>query len=94
MFLQNNKYIYLYIDKMSYKKLNQININNDSFLSNIKFTNPNIHNKTINIKNSSCNIVSDKHYISYNTEYESTNICNNKSTICKDNIKNNKSCCC
>ena len=74
---------------MSYKKLNQININNDSLLSNIKFTNPNPNNN----KPIYCNNVG-KHYIFYTTEYDGTNICNNKLNNCKHANKGNKSCCC
>lgn len=81
---------------MSYKKLNQINTNTDSFLSNIKFSNPNSINNNRRNRNSSCNATSDKHYLLYNIQNESANICfsNNKAVLCKDIIKDNKSCCC
>ena len=81
---------------MSYKKLNQINNNTDSFLSNIKFSNPDVINNNRRNRNSSCNITSDKHYLLYNIQNESSNICfsSNKAALCKDIIKDNKSCCC
>ena len=103
---------------MSYKKLNQININCDSFLSNIKFSNPiyspnssnnrNIsspnssNNKNIsspnnrNNRNISYNVNSGNNYMVNNIENESPNICfsNNKAALCKNIIKENKSCCC
>ena len=103
---------------MSYKKLNQININCDSFLSNIKFSNPisspnnsnnrnisspnSINNRNIsspnssNNRNISYNVKSGNNYMVNNIENESPNICfsNNKAALCKNIIKENKSCCC
>ena len=120
---------------MSYKKLNQININCDSFLSNVKFSNPisnpnsgnnrnisspnnrnisSANNRNISNPNSSNNRnisspnnrnnrnisynlkKSSNNYLVNNIENESPNICfsNNKAALCKDNIKDNKSCCC
>jgi hypothetical protein len=114
---------------MSYKKLNQININCDSFLSNIKFSNPisspnssnnknisspnssnnknisspnNRNNRNIsspnnrNNRNISYNVNSGNNYMVNNIENESPNICfsNNKAALCKNIIKENKSCCC
>jgi hypothetical protein len=97
---------------MSYKKLNQININCDSFLSNIKFSNPisipnssnnrNItgpNNRNItgpNNRNISYNVKNGNKYLVGNIENESPNICfsSNKAGLCKNIIKDNKSCCC